>query len=116
MNKAALSIGVLLAIITGCTTVKVENTGTDIRQEPAKVIKTGVTTKEEVLKAFGEPSRISTKDGAEELVYESQKTETPSYLGGLVINEAGRNMTVKRLEIVIQNGVVQSYRFEARGE
>ncbi len=105
--------GLLLLILTcGCATTKVE-TGTDIK-EPAKVIKAGTTTREEVIKAFGQPSKVSSKDGGEELVYEYQTVATPTFIGGIIINEAGQSITLKRLEIVIQDNVVQSYRFEAR--
>ena len=106
----------VLVLITGCSTARVESTGRDIKEEPAKMIKAGVTTREEIITIFGEPSKVSKTDESEALVYESRKEETPTYIGGLIIDEAGKNVTFKRLEILIQNGVVQSYKFEARGE
>lgn len=116
MNRALPMLFAFLLVSTGCTTVKVESTGRDIKDEPAKVIKVGVTTRDEIIKAFGDPATISTKDGSIELIYESKKVETPSYLGGLVINEAGKAVKLKRLEVVINNGVVQSYKYEAKEE
>jgi hypothetical protein len=111
-----LAVTLMLLLLAGCAAVKVESRGTEIMEEPSKVIRAGVTTKDEVIKHYGEPSRVSERDGSEELVYESVKVETPSYLGGLVINEAGRAITEKRLDVVIRDGVVQSYRFEAKGD
>lgn len=115
MIKIAVRLGILLLLSTGCATT-VEKSGKNIEAEPSKVIKAGTTTREQVIKAFGEPTGTSIKDGSEELIYESRKAETPTYLGGLVINEAGRAMTVKHLEVVIKDGVVQSYRYEVNGE
>lgn len=115
MKRIGLSLGILLLLITGCATT-VEKSGKDMEGEPAKVIKAGVTTREEIIRAFGEPSSSSTKEGSEELIYESKKVETPTYMGGLVINESGKAVTLKRLEVVIQNGVVQSYKYEVNGE
>ena len=111
----AVNLGILLLLFTGCATT-VEKSGKEMEGEPGKVIKTGVTTKEEIIRAFGEPSSSSMKDGAEELVYESEKAETPTYLGGLVINEAGKYVTLKRLEVVVREGVVRSYRYEVNVE
>lgn len=116
MRKIFICLVMILLLVTGCSTARVESIGRDIKEEPAKMIKAGVTTREEIIMIFGEPSRISKTDVSEELVYESRKEETPTYVGGLVIDEAGKNVTLKRLEILIQNGVVQSYKFEARSE
>jgi len=116
MRKIFFCLGMVLVLITGCSTARVESTGRDIKEEPAKMIKAGVTTREEIITIFGEPSKVSKTDESEALVYESRKEETPTYIGGLIIDEAGKNVTFKRLEILIQNGVVQSYKFEARGE
>lgn len=106
----------ILFFMAGCTTIKVEKTGMEIVDAPVKVLKVGVTTKAEVIKLYGEPSKVSMKEDSEELIYESKTVETPSYMGGLVINEAGRVVTLKRLEVVVRGGVVQSYRFESKGE
>lgn len=116
MRKIVICLAMVLLLVAGCSTARVESTGIDIKEEPAKMIKAGVTTREEIIRIFGEPSRISKTETSEELVYESRKEETPTYIGGLVIDEAGKNITLKRLEILIQNGVVQSYKFEARTE
>lgn len=115
MKKRTVCLGILLLLITGCATT-VEKLGKDMEGEPAKFIKAGSTTREEIIKRFGEPSRSSAKDGSEELIFESRKVETPTYLGGMVINEAGKAVTLKSLKVVIQNGVVQSYKYEANGE
>lgn len=115
MKKRTVCLGILLLLATGCATA-IENSGKDIKEEPSKFIKVGLTTREDIVKSFGEPSKTSAMDGSEELVYESRKVETPTYLGGLVINEAGKAVTLKSLKVVIQNGVVQSYKYEANGE
>ena len=116
MRKIVICLGVILVLVTGCSTARVESTGRDIKEEPGKVIKAGTTTREEIIRIFGEPSNLLKTEMSETLVYESRKEETPTYIGGLVINEAGKNLTLKRLEILIQNGVVQSYKFESREE
>jgi outer membrane protein assembly factor BamE (lipoprotein component of BamABCDE complex) len=115
MKKTVAGMGLLLFLLAGCAAVKVESTGRDIEQEPSKIIKSGITTREEVINMYGEPSTVTTKDGLEELVYESRKVETPTFLGGLVINDAGKDVNAKRLEITIKDGVVQSYKYEAKG-
>lgn len=115
VKRTAVSLGILLLVITGCATT-VEKSGKDMEGEPAKVIEAGVTTKEEIIRAFGEPSSSTTKEGTEELVYESRKVETPTYMGGLIINEAGKAVTLKRLKVVIREGIVQSYKYEINGE
>lgn len=108
-------IFVFILFTSGCTTLT-ESTGKDIKEEPGKVILLGTTTKADIIRIFGEPSKATAEGGKEELVYEFEKTETPTYLGGLVVGEAGKVTTIKTLEIVIQDGMVKSYRFEAKNE
>lgn len=116
MKRIIACLGILLVFVTGCSTAMVESTGVDITAEPSKSIKAGTTTREEIIRVFGEPSKVEKTGNSEELVYESKKEETPTYVGGLIMDEAGKKITLKRLEILIQNGVVQSYKFEAKGE
>lgn len=113
-NIAVLAL--VIALFAGCSTMKVESTGREIKEEPSKIIKAGTTTREEVIKSFGEPSKATKTEGSEELVYESRKEETPVYLGGLVIGESGKSITAKRLVVVIEKGIVRSYKYEAKVE
>ena len=110
-----LSLILIFVLFTsGCATVT-ESTGKDI-EEPGKVIQLGTTTKADIIRIFGEPSRAAADGGTEELVYEFKKIETPTYMGGLVIGEAAKVTTIKTLNIVIRDGTVASYKFEAKNE
>lgn len=108
-------ICVFILLTSGCTTLT-ESTGKDIKEEPGKVIRLGTTTKADIIRIFGEPSKATAEGGTEELVYEFKKSETPTYLGGLVVGDAAKVTTIKTLRIVIQDGTVKSYRFEAKNE
>lgn len=116
MKRKAVSMGLIMFFIAGCATMKIENSGTEIKEEPAKVIKVGVTTRQEIIKLYGEPLKSVSNDGSEELVYEFRRVETPVYLGGHVIGEASKSVTVKNLKVVILKGVVQSYKYETKEE
>lgn len=103
---------VFILFASGCATVT-ESTGKDI-EEPGKVIRVGTTTKADIIRIFGEPSKATAEGGTEELVYEFKKIETPTYMGGLVVGEAAKVTTIKTLKIVIRDGTVASYKFEAK--
>lgn len=113
MRRISL-IFLFILFTSGCTTLT-ESTGKDI-EEPGTVILLGTTTKADIIRIFGEPSKATAEGGTEEFVYEFKKTETPTYMGGLVVGEAGKVTTIKTLKIVIQDGMVKSYKFEAKNE
>ena len=75
-----ISLFFLFILFTsGCATV-IESTGKDI-EEPGKVIQLGTTTKADIIRIFGEPSKATAEGETEELVYEFKKIETPTYMG-----------------------------------
>jgi len=104
----ALFFFVLLA---GCTTV-VHTQGTKIDRESVLGIKTGETTRDQILSTFGTPTDIVAEGNEEKLIYVFKEQRVPGYLGGLVESEIQSSESVSSLELVLRDNIVRSYRFK----
>lgn len=105
----ALAFFVLLA---GCTTV-VHTQGKKIDRDRVLEIKTGETTRADVLSTFGTPTDIVVENNEEKLIYVFKEQRVPGYLGGLVESEVQGRESVTTLELVLRNDIVYSYRFRS---
>lgn len=99
-------------LLAGCTTV-VRTQGTKIDREQVLGLKTGVTTRAEVLSTFGTPTDIVVENNEEKLIYVFKEQRVPAYLGGMVESEVQSKESVTTLELVLKNGIVHSYRFKS---
>ncbi len=102
----------LIVVISGCARIEVRTEGNSIDRSLVTELKPGVTTKEEVLKIFGEPSEAEYNEGRERLVYTYREVKMPVYLG-LIENATKSKETVTTLEIILENNRVSSYRFSS---
>lgn len=104
---------VFALILAGCASTAVRTEGVRIDGARALNIKTGSTTRQEVLQTFGSPSEVNKENDEEKMVYVFREKTVPTYFGGLIESEAQRKETSSTLEIVLRNGVVYSYRFKS---
>ena len=102
----------LLILLAGCVTVETEVSGRQIQSESVMQIKPGVTTRSSAIDLFGNPTEISNSDGVETLLYVYKEERTPVYFGGMVQLDPQKKNEYKSLELVIKDGIVDSYRFK----
>jgi hypothetical protein len=103
--------------LTGCATVELGKEGMKIEEKKIRKIMPGSTTREEVIKAFGEPKEIVEKTaGREELFFEHKVNEAPTYLRGLVIDKKRAWEQKSTLRVIIKDNIVESYRYEMKEE
>lgn len=111
-----LVISLALLLVSGCATFKTEVSGRFIDERRLGEVAPGVTTKKDILDAFGEPSEVKRKeDGGETLYYIYRETQVPSYLGGLIEKSAVVTKETT-LEITIKDNTVTDYRFSSAEE
>lgn len=113
-----LITGALAAVIAfsaaGCAGMKTRETvveGRYIDRETVRQIRAGETTRDSILRAFGEPTSVERKGGQEVFIYKYEKRDVPQYMGGMIENEAGAVKESSTLEVVIKDGVVERYSF-----
>ncbi|MBI5587250.1 MAG: hypothetical protein HY889_02665 [Deltaproteobacteria bacterium] len=99
-------------LLAGCTTV-VRTQGVKIDREKVINIKTGETTRQDVLNTFGAPTDIVHENNEEKLIYVFKEKKVPGYLGGMVESEVQSKEAVTTLELVLRNDIVYSYRFKS---
>ncbi len=100
-------------LLSGCAPMhEVTREGRQIDEALMGSIKTGITTKQEIINVFGEPSEVVTVLASEVLVYRYTETSVPIYVFGLVENRRNSQVTEKVLEVTIREGKVGSYRFK----
>jgi len=105
--------GAALAALSGCTTVVAKGDGPKIDKALVMELKPGVTDKKAVIGAFGEPAEASSANNEEKLLYIYKEKKTPVYLGGLIENQAGEVSVNTTLEIILKDGVVNSYKYKS---
>ena len=110
--KTIIITGASLAVMSGCTSIIVKSDSPKIDKAQVMELKPGVTDKKSVLAAFGEPTEANSADNEEKLVYTYKEKTTPVYLKGLIENEAGGTKTSTTLEIILKDGVVNSYNYK----
>ncbi len=103
---------VLIASLAGCATVDTESSGQHIKSESVIQIKPGVTTRSSAIDLFGNPTEITHSGGVETLLYVYKENKTPTYFGGLLQVDSQKKSEHNSLELIIKNGLVDSYRFK----
>ncbi|MBI5970504.1 MAG: hypothetical protein HY884_05060 [Deltaproteobacteria bacterium] len=114
--KRLIIASAALAALSGCATVVVKGDGSKIDKTQVMELKPGVTDKKTVITAFGEPAEVSSANNEEKLVYIYKEKMTPVYLGGLIENQAGMVLVNTTLEIILKDGVVNSYKYKTGQE
>lgn len=109
-----INIAVILSalLIAGCSAPLIKSEGVRIDKAQILNLKTGFTTRAEVLESFGPPSEVTSEGGEEKILYVFNETVTPTYLGGLVENELKAERTTTALELVLRGSIVYSYSFK----
>ena len=111
--RKLLFILLVAVLFTGCTPIhEISRKGEQIDKNLMSSIKTGITTKEEIIKTFGEPDEVINVATSEVLVYRYTETAVPIYAFGLVEARRNARITKKTLEVTIREGKVASYRFK----
>jgi len=110
-----LMIIIAAMTITACaaiSSVKVKTEGVKITKEQINEIKPGSTTKNDIIKTFGNPIKTESKtDGTDALTYTYTEKKTPTYFGEFIVNEKQSKIITMTLEVTIKDGLVQSYNF-----
>ena len=103
--------GLFLAL-EGCHYIVHTTEGKKISAAEVQEIKLGKTTEADLLKILGPPSKKEVKpDGLEVLRYVHTTWENPSLPGGYVVYDLFERETEEIFEIILKDGVVQSYHF-----
>ena len=114
--KKILMIIAAAMIVTACATVssvKVNTEGVKITREQIDEIKPGSTTKNDIIKIFGNPIKAEAKtDGTDALTYTYTEKKTPTYFREFIVNEKQSKVTTMTLEVIIKDGLVLSYNFK----
>ncbi len=117
MKKTGLVVSLLLLLVAGCAP-HVEKTGRKIHEKDVKRIVLGVTERDDIVRIFGDPTRVKTLgDGSQEWTYEYRERRSPSYFGGLIVDEKRAKESYHLLKVVIdEEGKVVSYHFKKKEE
>ena len=81
-----------------------------------KQIRAGTSTSDDVVALLGQPDEKKDVDGMVKYVYTYRVKKTPTYLGGLITRSGSARTTTRKLEVLIKNGVVYSYKFREEAE
>ncbi len=113
--KKTLCLAVILAFSAGCSTVISTTSrpeGAKIEKEAVLKLTPGVTTRDEVISAFGNPAETVTENNEERLKYVYREKKIKSYFGGTIRDEVTGGTETTTLEVVIKNNAVDSYKFK----
>src|SRR4030042_3781476 len=109
----------LLLLLWGCSIGRVY-VGSEIRHDPKEKIKTGSTTKSEILEAFGPPDRIQKQYDGDIFVYvylrknSSKLAIEESYITNLTLFQYTRIQQKKDSLVILfdKDGVVKNYGYQ----
>jgi len=107
---------ILAAGLIGCTGVMKSSEGAKFTHDEIKNIKAGSSTQEDVIALLGEPSQKKNVNGMVKYIYTYRVKKIPSYMGGLILRKSGTRTTTRKLEILIDDGTVYSYKFREEAE
>ncbi len=107
---------IVAAGLIGCTGIMKTSEGTRFTHDEIKTIKTGSSTQEDVIALLGQPDQKKDVNGMVKYVYTYKVKKTPTYMGGLITRRSGARTTTRKLEILIDNGTVYSYKFREEAE
>jgi hypothetical protein len=101
-----------LLMLGGCYYTLHSPTGTKISSAQIQEIKLGRSTETDIFKLLGPPSKKENKaDGTTVLLYVHAHTESPTLPGGYIIYGFLDKDREEIFEIIIKNGVVQSFQY-----
>jgi len=117
MNYGSLLLLVLL--LWGCSIGRVY-VGSEIRHDPKEKIKTGITTKSDILEIFGPPDRIQKQYDGDVFVYaylrknSTKFTIEEPYLTNLTLFQYSRIQQKKDALVILfdKEGVVKNYGYQ----
>ncbi len=116
--KTLLITTILALSLTGCATYKTSVRGEEIDLSKIELIDPGATTRGEVIELFGKETSSKSKGGIETLEFIYEKKRVPTYLGGMIVSEAGSKKVRTELVITIdtEKDVVKTYHFNSSGD
>jgi outer membrane protein assembly factor BamE (lipoprotein component of BamABCDE complex) len=115
----AFVLPALLILLWGCSIGRIY-VGSEIRHDPKEKIKTGSTTKSEILEIFGPPDRIQKQYDGDIFVYaylrknSSKFTIEEPYLTNLTLFQYSRIQQKKDALVILfdKEGVVKNYGYQ----
>jgi len=112
MKLLLLGLCLFLWIGSGCYYTLRISEGKKITSNQVQEIKLGKTTEIDLLTLLGPPSKKEKKlDGTEVLLYIHSQTESPTLPGKIVIYGLLDKEREEIFEVILKNGVVQSFHF-----
>ena len=117
MNYGSLLL--LVILLWGCSIGRVY-VGSEIRHDPKEKIKTGITTKSDILEIFGPPDRIQKQYDGDIFVYaylrknSTKFTIEEPYLTNLTLFQYSRVQQKKDALVILfdKEGVVKNYGYQ----
>jgi len=99
-------------LLTGCSYTFTSAEGSRVTSTQIQEIKLGRTTELDLFKLLGSPGKMEkAMDGTHRLVYEWTDIWSPTFPGGYQARGFFDKEKDEAFEIILKDGVVQSYRF-----
>jgi hypothetical protein len=112
MKRRLIFLFCVLLMLGGCTYTMRSAQGTKVSAAQIQEIKLGKTTETDLLSLLGPPSRKEVRmDGSIVLLYMYSETETPTLPGGFIMYGFLEKDREETFEILVKDGVVQSFHF-----
>ncbi len=112
MKRRLLFLFIAFLMLEGCTYTVRSTQGTKISSAQVQEIKLGKTTETDLLALLGPPSKRDIKaDGSVVFLYVYSSTETPTLPGGFILWGFLEKDREESFEVVMKNGIVQSFHF-----
>lgn len=112
MKKILCFLFLIVLIVGGCTYTVRSTEGIKLTSAQIQDIKLGKTTEAELLKLLGPPSKKEKKpDGTEVLLYIYYQIESPTLPGGVVLHGFLERDREEIFEVILKEGVVQSFHY-----
>jgi len=103
---------IIMAVgLIGCAGVMKSSDGTKFTHEKIQNLTAGSSTTEDVIALLGQPDQKKDVDGMTKYTYTYSEKKTPTYLGGLITMKSQTKATTRKLEVLIKDGTVYSYKF-----
>lgn len=100
------------AFLGGCSYTLRSSGGTKVTTEQVQTIRLGKTTEVDLLRLLGPPTRKEQKpDGTARLLYDYSAIRSPALPWGITLYGLFDREESETFEVILREGVVQSYRF-----
>jgi outer membrane protein assembly factor BamE (lipoprotein component of BamABCDE complex) len=111
MKRIFWSLLCILAL-NGCYYTLQSTQGAKVSSAQIQEIKLGKSTEADLLKLLGPPTKKEhTLSGNERLTYLYTRTESLTFIGGYVAKGILDREQEEGFEVILRNGIVQSYRY-----